>query len=72
MGIIKNLLKKFSCKSKCAFNQEDFSDSIKSVDLSKYQLKVSDLMRIEKIIKKRPSIHTYLHDEDVKMDITEV
>ena len=73
MSLIKNILRKFSCKSKCAFNTDDFNDSIKKVDLTKYQLKVSDLLRIEKIIKKRPSVNTYLHgNEDIQMEITEV
>ena len=71
MSLIKNILRKFSCKSKCAFNTDDFNDSIKKVDLTKYQLKVSDLLRIQKIIKKRPSINTYLH-ETTEIEITDV
>ena len=70
MGFLKSILKKFSCKSKCAFNQSDFDENIKRVDLTKYQLKISDLLRIEKIIKKRPSINTYLNE--IQIDITEI
>ena len=69
MGFFKTILKKFSCKSKCAFGTEDFDQDLRRIDLSRYQLKVSDLLRLEKIVKKRPSINTYLHN---KGDITEI
>ena len=72
MGILKNIIKRFSCKSKCAFNTEDFDQDLKRIDLTKYQLKVSDLMAITKIIKKRPSIYTYTHDKNDNMEITEI
>ena len=62
MGLILKILRKFSCKSKCAFNQGDFDQDLRRVDLTKYQLKVSDLMRIEKIVTKRPSVNTYLNE----------
>jgi hypothetical protein len=62
MGLILKILRKFSCKSKCAFNQGDFSEDLRRVDLTKYELKVSDLMRLEKIIKKRPSVNMYLNE----------
>lgn len=64
MGLLKNILKRFACKSKCAFNASDFDDQIKQVDLTKYQLKVSDLMRIQKIINKRPSIANHYHSKN--------
>ena len=60
MGLIKWILKKCQCKSKCTFNVEDFDD-IAKVDLSQYILKKSDMIFISKLVKKRPSIHTYLH-----------
>ena len=61
MGIILKILRKLSCKSKCAFNEGDFSEEIRRVDLTKYELKVSDLIRLQKIINKRPSVNTYLN-----------
>ena len=69
MSILKNILKRLSCKSKCAFNASDFDEQIKQVDLSKYQLKVSDLLRIQKIIDKRPSVSNYYHNTS---NITEI
>ncbi len=60
MGLIKWILKKCQCKSQCGFNIEDF-DEIANVDLSQYRLKKSDMIFISKLVKKRPSIHTYLH-----------
>ena len=62
MGLLMKILRRFSCKSKCAFNQGDFNEDLRRVDLTKYQLKVSDLMRIEKIVTKRPSVNTYLNE----------
>ena len=62
MGILKNILKRFTCNSKCTFNTDDFDNNLKQVDLSKYQLKVSDLLRIQKIVNKRPSINGYFHE----------
>lgn len=72
MGILKKILQMFTCKSDCTFNTSDFDQSLRRVDLSKYELKVSDLLAIEKIIKKRPSIYTYTHEKHVNMDITQV
>ena len=62
MGLILKILRKFSCKSKCAFNQGDFDQDLRRVDLTKYELKVSDLLRLQKIVKKRPSVNTYLNE----------
>ena len=60
MGLLKFLARLFKCNSNCSFNLDYFNtDELCKVDLGKYQLKVSDLLRIEKIIKKRPSINTY-------------
>ena len=72
MGVLKNILKRFACKSKCTFNASDFDEQIKHVDLTKYQLKVSDLMRIQKIINKRPSIANYYHDINSSKNTTEI
>lgn len=72
MGILKKLLQMFSCKSDCTFNTSDFNQDLRRIDLSKYELKVSDLIRLEKIVKKRPSIYTYTHDKQVGLDITDV
>tara|TARA_R110000823_G_scaffold206489_1_gene337173 strand:+ start:97 stop:306 length:210 start_codon:yes stop_codon:yes gene_type:complete len=69
MGLLKSILKRFRCKSKCAFNSEDFNQDLLNVDLSKYRLKVNDLMAIEKIIRKRPSINTYKHTRN---NLTEI
>ena len=62
MGLILKILRKFSCKSKCAFNTDDFNQDLRRIDLTKYELKPSDLLRIQKIVKKRPSVNTYLNE----------
>lgn len=62
MGWFKSILKRFACKSKCSFNSDSFDNDLLNVDLTKYRLKVGDLMAIDKIIRKRPSIHTYKHE----------
>ena len=69
MGLWKNIIQKISCKSKCSFNSEDFNQDLLNVDLTKYRLKTNDLILIEKIIRKRPSIHTYKHTRN---NLTEI
>ena len=61
MGLLKWFCRRFKCMSDCAFNVEDFDTDLLDIDLSQYQLKVGDLIQIEKIAKKRPSVHTYKH-----------
>jgi len=72
MSIFKNFFQKITCKSKCTFNTSDFHDDLRRVDLTKYQLKVSDLLRIQKIIDKRPSIVNYYHEDSKYNHTTDV
>jgi hypothetical protein len=69
MGIIKWIIKKFKCTSSCAYNIDDFSNDLCDVDLSKYQLKVGDLLAIQKIVDKRPSIYKYKHSKNISIEI---
>ena len=69
MGLFKNIIKRFACKSKCTFNTEDFNNDLLNIDLTKYKLKPSDLMAIEKIIRKRPSINFYKHHRNNTIEI---
>ena len=68
MGLCKWILKKFRCNSNCTFNIdiEEFNNEIVYIDLSKYKLKKSDMKNITKIVKKRPSIYTYIHPNNSK------
>ena len=61
MGLAKFLAKLFKCSSKCNFNFDELADDLLDIDLRQYQLKKEDLRRIEKIQRKRPSIHNYKH-----------
>ena len=61
MGLAKFLAKLFKCSSNCNFNFEDLADDLLDIDLRQYQLTEEDLRRIEKIQRKRPSIHNYKH-----------
>ena len=72
MGFWKWLAKKLSCASECAYNASDFADELLDVDLSKYQLKISDLMAIQNIVEKRPSKFNYKHDRKDKKKSIEV
>lgn len=56
------ILRRLSCKSDCSFNTDDFNQDLRRVDLTKYELKPSDLLRIQKIVTKRPSVNLYLND----------
>ena len=65
MGLLKWIMKKFSCKSDCQYNSSDFdTNELCSVDFSKYVLKTSDLIRLQKIIMKRPSSTIHYKDEE--------
>ena len=61
MGCFK-WLKKFRCKSKCSFNIDHFNNELINLDLSKYQLTLQDMKNIQRIAKKRPSVHVYTHN----------
>ena len=64
MGLLKFLLKLIKCKSQCSFNVQEFQDNnLDKVDLSQYILKPKDMIAINKIVKKRASIHNYLHKQ---------
>lgn len=74
MGLLKGIVKMFKCKSKCSFNEDTFIEKgLENVDLSKYRLKKEDMIAIDKIVRKRPSINTYIRDNTLKiLDITEI
>ena len=58
MGLLKWILKKFSCNSSCAYdgNQEFLNHDILNERLSNYQLKIKDLKKIYRILGKRETI----------------
>ena len=58
MGILKYILKKFSCKSSCMYNpnNEMFNRQSISHPLSQYELKFKDIKKIMKILNKREYI----------------
>ena len=58
MGILKYILKKFSCKSSCMYNpnNEMFNRQSMSLPLSQYELKFKDIKKIMKILNKREYI----------------
>ena len=74
MGLIKFIVNLFKCQSKCSFNEDEFNErNLDCVDLSKYKLKKNDMMAIEKIVRKRPSINTYLKENTLRVyDIFEL
>jgi len=74
MGLIKFIVKLFRCQSKCSFNEQEFNDKgLEKVDLSKYKLKKNDMIAIDKIVRKRPSINTYLKENSLRIyDIYEI
>ncbi len=53
MGFLKWLLKHFSCKSNCSFNNEFFEEIHLNRKLSQYSLKNKDIQTIMKILNKR-------------------
>jgi len=66
MGLAKFLAKLFRCSSNCNFNFEDLAEDLLDIDLRQYQLTEDDLKRIEKIQRKRPSIHNYKHNKEIR------
>ena len=55
MGLLKYILKKFSCNSSCVYNANDemFNRDSMSNPLSHYELKFKDIKKIMKILNKR-------------------
>lgn len=74
MGFVKSIIKLFKCKSKCSFNEDEFTEKgLDNIDLSKYRLKKCDMVAIDKIVRKRPSINTYLKQNTLRVyDIFEI
>ncbi len=73
MGLLKWIMKKISCKSDCSYNTSDFdTNELCSVDFSQYALKTSDLIRLQKIVLKRPSLKIHYKDEEPSNKITEI
>ena len=58
MGLLKFILKKFSCNSSCVYNpnEEMFNRNSMSIPLSHYELKFKDIKKIMKILNKRQYI----------------
>ena len=56
LGLLKMILKKFSCKSKCSFNNEDFDIDLLDLPLKMFELKNKDINTISAILSKRKSI----------------
>ena len=58
MGLLKYILKKFSCNSSCVYNANDemFNRDSMSQPLSQYELKFKDIKKIMKILNKREYI----------------
>jgi len=58
MGLLKFILRKFSCNSSCTYNanEEYFTRESMSAPLSQYQLKFKDVKKIMKILNKREYI----------------
>ena len=58
MGLLKWILKKFKCESKCMYNidEEQFDNNVLGHTLNQYQLKMKDLKRILKILNKRERV----------------
>ena len=58
MGLLKYILKKFSCNSSCTYNANDeiFNRESMSAPLSQYELKFKDIKKIMKILNKRQYI----------------
>ena len=62
MGLVKTLLKMFSCKSKCSFNNQEYDFNFGELKLKDFELKNKDMVRIGSILNKRnrkPLIRNY-------------
>lgn len=53
MGCLMKILKKFSCKSSCMFNQEIMDMEIHKLSLDHFHLKYKDIEQIHKILRRR-------------------
>ena len=53
MGLFKWMCRRFSCESRCKFNNHDFDPDILNHRVSEYQLKYKDVERITRILTKR-------------------
>jgi len=60
MGLITKILKMFSCKSNCSFNNELFDMELHNCNLSHFELKHKDMQTIHRILTKRKR-HKHKH-----------
>mgnify|MGYP003627559000 FL=1 len=67
MGLLKFILKKFSCNSSCVYNANDemFNRESMSAPLSQYELKFKDIKKIMKILNKREHINIPIKNIEV-------
>lgn len=67
MGLIKSLLKKFKCESKCSYNIEEqlFDQNILNQKLSNYELKHKDILKIAYILNKRERKPTFPMEQTI-------
>lgn len=58
MGLLKWILKKFTCNSSCAYNIENeiYDNNVLGHTLNQYSLKLKDLKKIYRILNKREMI----------------
>tara|TARA_R110001592_G_scaffold75694_1_gene229079 strand:- start:1660 stop:1857 length:198 start_codon:yes stop_codon:yes gene_type:complete len=56
MSIIKKFFTLFSCKSSCAFNNQEFDINLNDMKLGEFKLKNKDILLIHKILSKRKKI----------------
>ena len=58
MGLLKWILKKFTCNSSCTYNIENeiYDNNILGHTLNQYSLKLKDLKKIYRILNKREMI----------------
>jgi len=58
MGLLKWMLKLFSCQSSCRFNEQVYDDNLNRMSLSNFELKHKDIQTIHRILTKRKK-HTH-------------
>ena len=58
MGLLKWILKKFTCNSSCTYNIENeiYDNNVLGHTLNQYSLKLKDLKKIYRILNKREMI----------------
>ena len=56
MSFIKKFVTLFSCKSSCAFNNQEFDINLNDMKLGEFKLKNKDILLIHKILSKRKKI----------------